>query len=196
MALDASELYVAGTGNIYTAPEDTPMPDAASLPPTTPWDEHGYTTEDGVTFTFGKTTDELKGWQSFDTLRLITTEAPKSVKFALMQSNVINLTLALGGGTVDSVTGIFTPADASVLDMRALYISANDGGEVWTLWAPRVLLSDNVELMWKKSDAASTELTFSIQATSDGSPPYLMKFPDEWTTGLGTQQDARSEAFA
>jgi hypothetical protein len=192
MALDASELYVAGTGNIYSAPENTPAPTTA---PTTPWIEHGYATEDGVTFTFGKTTDELKGWQSFDTLRLITTEAPKSVKFSLMQSNTENLTLALGGGTVDSATGTYTPPDPSVLDIRALYISAVDGGDTWTFWAPRVLLSDNVDVQWHKAGAAEMALTFSIQATTDGSAPFLFTFPTTWSDA-GTGGAARAKEAA
>ena len=144
--IDATELYVAGTGNIYTAAEGTVMPTDPLTPPVA-WTDHGFATEDGVEFTFGKTTDALKGWQSFDTLRLITTEAPKSVKFTMMQSSILNMLLALGGGAVDADSGVFTPADASILDMRAVFISANDGGDVWAFWAPRVLLSDAVTFL-------------------------------------------------
>jgi hypothetical protein len=193
--LDASELYVAGNGHIGTAPEDTPMPTADLVDP---WIDHGYATEDAVEFTFGKTTDTLKGWQSFDTLRMITTEAPKSVKFTLMQSNVENLLLALGGGTYDELTGEFTPADASQLDVRALFIVAHDGQEDWSFWAPRVLLSDNVVIPWKKTAAAEMPLTFSIQAASSG-PAFKFVFPTSWapgTTNGGGTQAARSNIEA
>lgn len=128
-------------------------------------------------FTFGKTTDALKGWQSFDTLRMLTTEAPKSVKFTLMQSNAENLLLALGGGAVNDTTGIYTPPDASVIDIRALYIEANDGGDVWAFYAPRVMLSDNVVIPWKKSGEAQLPLTFSIQAAT---PAFQFVFPTSW----------------
>lgn len=179
MALDATELYVAGTGAIYTAPESTAEPTGPGAP-VAPWLDHGYATEDGVEFTFGKSTDPIKGWQSFDTLRLITTEAPKSVKFTLMQSNVENLMLALGGGT--NTSGAYTPPDASVLDIRALYITAVDGGDVWTFWAPRVLLSDNVTLPWKKSGVAEMPLTFSLQAAEPH--PFTFHFPASWDNTL------------
>ena len=172
--LDASEIYVAGTGNICSAPEDTPMPADAAGAIDSPWTDHGYATEDGVEFTFGKSTDALKGWQSFDTLRLLTTEAPKSVKFTLMQANADNLLLALGGGTTDAGTGVYTPPDPSVLDIRALFIRANDGGEVWAFWAPRVLLSDNVVIPWKKSGEAQLPLTFAVQAAE---PAFQFIFP-------------------
>jgi len=187
---DATELYVAGTGNIYTAQADTALP-TTTVPAA--WTDHGFATEDGVEFTFGKTTDELKGWQSFDTLRLITTEAPKSVKFTLMQSSVANLLLALGGGTIDSTSGEFMPAGAETLDVRALYITAVDGGDEWAFWAPRVLLSDNVVIPWKKSGAAEMPLTFSIQAAPVA---YKFVFPDDWTTVAGNGAQADHEAAA
>jgi hypothetical protein len=191
MALDASQIYVAGTGSISTAPADTAMPTDVTIPPTTPWIEHGYASEDGVEFTFGKTTDELKGWQSFDTLRMLTTEAPKSFKFTLMQSNADNLILAMGGGEVAATTHIYTPPDPSVIDIRAMFITANDGGEVWAFWAPRVMLSDDVVMPWNKSGEAELPLTFSIQAAD---PAFQFVFPSQWaapveeTNGGGVQE--------
>ena len=180
--LDASEIFVAGTGNICSAAADTAMPTDVTSPIAAPWIDHGYATEDGVEFTFGKTTDELKGWQSFDTLRLLTTEAPKSLKFTLMQANVDNLLLAMGGGTTDSSTGVYTPPDPSVLDIRALYIRANDGGDVWAFWAARVLISDNVVIPWVKSGEAQLPLTFAIQAAE---PAFQFVFPPDWTDTNG-----------
>ena len=181
--LDASEIYVAGTGNIYSAVQDTAAPTDATTDPPAAWTDHGYATEDGVAFTFGKSTDTIKGWQSFDTLRTIITEAPKSLKFSLMQSNAENLMLALGGGAVDA-EGIYTPPPASELDMRALFITANDGGDVWGFYAPRCMLSDNVEIPWKKSGEAEMPLTFSIQAAEP--VPFKFYFPTSWSAGVGT----------
>ena len=193
MALEANEIYVAGTGLICSAPEDTAMPATPPdglVSPVTPWIDHGYATEDGVEFTFGKSTDELKGWQSFDTLRLLTTEAPKSVKFTLMQANADNLLLALGGGETDVDTGLYTPPDPSVLDIRALYIYAIDGGETWEFWCPRALLSDNVVIPWKKSGEAQLPLTFSVQAANP--TPFNFRFPivDDGAVATGADEGA------
>ena len=181
--LQANQLYVAGTGNIYTAPVGTAIPSTISTTPIAPWVDHGYATEDGVEFTFGKTTSDIKGWQSFDTLRTLTTEAPKSVKFTLMQSNASILMLALGGGTVDSTgppPSIFHPPPSSQINMTALLIIANDGGSLWGFWAPSCLLSDNVVIPWKKSGAAEVPLVFSIQAATPD--PFNFIFP----TAFGT----------
>jgi hypothetical protein len=180
--LQSNQLYVAGTGNIFTAPSDTVIP-ASLTTPATPWIDHGYATEDGVEFTFGKTTDMIKGWQSFDTLRTITTDAPKSLKFTLMQSNAATLILALGGGTVDPVgppPGLYHPPASSFLNQVALFVSANDGGNLWCFWAPRVLLSDNVVFPWKKTGVAEMPLVFAIQAATPD--PFQFVFPTSFGT--------------
>jgi hypothetical protein len=167
------------------------MPADLTTEPPAGYTDHGYATEDAVEFTFGKTTDELKGWQSFDTLRMITTEAPKSVKFTLMQSNADNLALALGGGTYDEATGLYTPPDPSSIDIRALFIVAHDGTDVWQFWAPRVMLSDAVTLPWKKSGVAEMPLTFAVQAAN---PAFQFVFPDSWAAPIDPGTTRQHEA--
>lgn len=177
---DPTQLFVAGTGHIWTAPKDTAMPTAA---PASPWVDNGLTTEDGVTLTFGRTTDTIKAWQMFDPARTIVTESLKTVKFTLMQITAANLILSLGGGSV--ATGppaIYTPPDPTVVQLNALYLTATDGGNQWAFYCPRGMISDNVELAWKKSGEAQLPLTFEVQATAAGTPPYQMVFPATFGT--------------
>jgi hypothetical protein len=177
---DPTQLFVAGTGHIWTSPKDTPMPSAA---PATPWIDNGLTTEDGVTLTFGKTIDNIKAWQMFDPARTIVTESLKTVKFALMQITAANIILAMGGGTVAATPpNIYTPPDPTVVTLNALYLTASDGANQWAFYAPRGMISDNIEFMWKKSAEAQLPLTFSIQATPAGTPPYQMVFPASFGT--------------
>jgi hypothetical protein len=179
---DPTQIFVAGTGNIYTAPQDTAMPvTPLVLPLAAPWVDHGFATEDGVEFTFGRTTSELKGWQSFDVLRLLTTDAPKSFKFTMMQSTAANIMLALGGGAVGT-GGVFTPPSPTALNMSAVFINADDGTNIWAFYCPRALISDNVVFPWKKSGEAQLPLVFSIQATPAGTPNYQFVFPATFGT--------------
>jgi hypothetical protein len=176
-----SQLYVPGQGNVYTAVKDTAPPADTTTPPTAGvWFDHGFTTEDGVTFGFARTVDNLKGWQSLDSLRTITTELLKTCKFTLMQSNEPNLKLALGGGTVAAATGIYTPPDPTVLDVRAIFIVANDGGNKWGWYAPRCILNANVDFQWHKLTATELPLEFSVEAAAPGTPPYQFYFPLTW----------------
>jgi len=179
---DPTQLFVAGTGHIWTAPKDTatPVPPTA---PATPWIDNGLTTEDGVTLTFGRTTDTVKAWQMFDPARTIVTEALKTVKFTLMQMTAANIMLAMGGGSVSvGPPAIYTPPDPTVVQLNALYLTCTDGGNQWTFYCPRGMISDNVEIMWKKSGEAQLPLTFEVQATAAGTPPYQMTFPTTFGT--------------
>jgi hypothetical protein len=176
MALDATELFIPGTGHVYSAAEGTAMPTDVTTPGTG-WSEHGYTTEDGVTLTFGISTDDIKGWQSFDPLRTIVTEKPKTVKFDLMQNNAMNLLIALGGGTFDSTSGLYTPAPPEYQDIRAILVVAIDGTETIAFYAPRMTLSENVEIPWHKSGAAELPLTFKVMAAD---PTYNLLVPQSW----------------
>jgi hypothetical protein len=176
-----SQLYVPGQGHLWSAtPKDTAPPADTMTPPGAPWFDHGFTTEDGCAFSFGRTTDQLKGWQSLDSLRTITTEMLKTVKFTLMQSNEPNLKLALGGGTVAATTGIYTPPDPTVIDVRSLWIVANDGGALWGFYCPRAIINANVDFSWKKTGASELPLEFSIEAAAPGAPPYQFYFPLSW----------------
>jgi hypothetical protein len=180
VGLDPTQIFVAGTGAVWTAPADTVLP--ATPPPIAPWINNGYTTEDGILFTFQRTVDQIKGWQSFDPLRMIVTEAPKLVKFSLMQATATNLILALGGGTVGT-GGVYTPPDPKSLMNTALYISGTDGLNTWAFWAGRAMVTDNVEIPWKKSGEAMIPLTFTVQAPPAGADAWNFVFP----TSFGTQ---------
>ena len=56
MAIDASEVRVAGYGHIYVAPEGTDLPTDVDTAMTADWVDLGYATTDGVTFTFSRET--------------------------------------------------------------------------------------------------------------------------------------------
>jgi hypothetical protein len=176
-----SQLYVPGQGHLWSAtPKDTPPPATTATAPAPPWFDHGFATEDGVTFSFGRTTDQLKGWQSLDSLRTITTEMLKTVKMTLMQSNEPNLQLALGGGTVVPATGIYTPPDPTIIDVRSLWFVANDGGALWGFYCPRAIINANVDFQWHKMGPAELPLEFSIEAAAPPNPPYQFYFPTSW----------------
>jgi hypothetical protein len=190
---DPTQIYVAGMGYVYSAPQDTPLPTLPLVvPAVAPWVDRGLTTEDGVEFTFGKTVDALKAWQVFDPVRLITTEAPKTVKFTLMQANAGNIILAMGGGSVGA-QGLYTPPNPASLTLTALLIVAQDGGSNWSFYCPRAMVNANVVIPWKKSGEAQIPLEFGVQAAAPGAQAYNFIFPTVFGTQLAS--DAQPEVI-
>lgn len=97
MGKDASKVRVALTGSVYVGDETSTLPASISDPVDATFDDLGYTTEDGVTFTFGKEVENIMGWQSSDPLRILVTEEPKNVAFTLRQIDKATFLQTFGG---------------------------------------------------------------------------------------------------
>lgn len=105
MAKNASQVRVALTGSIWfttnlsaTIPADLAAPPADFI-------DLGYTTDDGVTFTLSRETEDITGWQTADILRKLVTAEPKMAKFTLHQVNR-DTWLAAVGGTVTQTRAV------------------------------------------------------------------------------------------
>lgn len=177
MAQTADEIVVGSDGQIYVAPVGTTEPSDADDPLNAAFAVLGYTSEDGVTISDGKTVENIGAWQSFYTLRSIVTAREFNVSFVLRQWNRDQVSLAFGGGEFIE-TGAFTrynPPDPSELDLRALVVDWQDGDEDFRLVVPKCLAIETVETQISRTAAADLPITMRVLAPSAGSQPwYLM----------------------
>lgn len=166
MPPDSDNVVVAGTGDVYVAPEGTALPaDLAAL--IAPWANLGYIGEDGATFTMSRDQEDVNAWQSQDPVRVLVTNEPKTVEFELLEFGSPDaVQLALRGGTITVAAGVATlaPPVAGSQDVRAMVIEAEDDGATFRFCYSRVALSDDVELQLVKSDATRLPLTFGVQS--------------------------------
>jgi hypothetical protein len=170
MAIDATEVRVAGAGHVYAAPAGTEMPeDLAALP--AEWIDLGYCTEDGVGFAFNRETTDLNGWQG-SKLRVLTTAEPASTNFALMQTNADVLPVVFGGGTVVE-SGVdpdfiytFTPPEEGTNTERALVIEFNDGDINYRYCIARAQIEGEVAFTLTRTGAVTYPLTFGVLAAN------------------------------
>lgn len=174
MALDASEIVVAGTGAVYRAPVGTTPPSTIDTAPGVAWAELGYVTEDGAKVTLERSTEPIMAWQSYYPLRHITTEVPTSVEVALLQWNPDTVRTALGGGTFDEAgSGTrYTPPDEAFVDEFAFILEGQDGPYTYRFTFPRVMVSDTVELAFVRSEPVTLPLKLAVLAAPDGGPSW------------------------
>lgn len=166
--LEAQHVTVAGTGTVWVAPEDTPMPtDIAAL--ASPWEDVGYVSEDGVKFTLSRTQEDINAWQSVDPVRILVTAEPKVVAFELLEFDRETLILAFRGGSFAGTTAPFTytPPDAGASDVRAMCIDGIDGDNEFRFAFPRVELSGDLEFSLMRTDAVRFPLEFSVLAAAE-----------------------------
>lgn len=177
MAINGSEVRVAGAGHVYLAPAGTVAPTGlGTLDPK--WIDMGYVTEDGVQFSFGRETDDINAWQGTK-VRVVTTREPASVTFALMQTDANTLKAAFGGGEVTSTgTGSdtvykFTPPASGVNTEHALIVEFNDGTITYRYFVARVELEGNVDFTLQRSGAVTYPLTFGALDNGDN-PKFII----------------------
>jgi hypothetical protein len=103
MALDATQIRVAGTGAIWLAPVGTTLPTDSTTALNAAYHNLGYA-KTGFTVTPSLKTTPVMGWQSTNILRNINTELSRKYGFELQQSNIDTVALAWGG-TVAPVVG-------------------------------------------------------------------------------------------
>jgi len=166
MAIDGTEVRVAGAGHVYAAPAGTALPE--DLDPLDPeWVDLGYCTEDGVGFSFGRETTDLNAWQG-SKLRVLTTSEPATTTFSLMQTNGDILPVVFGGGEIVDNAGVYTftpPAEGDNAE-RALVIEFTDGDISYRYCIPRAQLEGSVDFTLVRTGALTYPLTFGILAAT------------------------------
>ena len=168
MALDATAVRVAGTGEVYVAPTATTAPtDAATALPAA-WIGLGYTSTDGVAFTMSRDTTDIDAWQA-SKLRTVSNAEPTTMEFALLESDVANFPVIFGGGAVTAGTGadefVFTPPDEGSNEVRSCVVEFSDGDLTYRYYFPRVQVEGDVSFSLTRSDAVAYSVTFGVLAS-------------------------------
>ncbi len=122
----------AGAGTLYIAPTGSIEPiDLATAWPAA-WVDLGYT-EEGSTFTFDQTFEDLTVEEELEPLDVLQTARMVTIAFALAQLTATNIQRALNGGTITTGTGIvtFEAPLTGVAGATMLGWQSNDADERW-----------------------------------------------------------------
>jgi hypothetical protein len=125
MALDATQIRVAGTGAIWKAPVGSVLPTDSTTALDAAYRNLGYA-KTGFTVTPSLKTTPVNAWQSTNILRNINTELTRKYGFELSQTNIDTLALAWGG-TVAPVVGVSIGTVTIAITTGVLTTSATHG---------------------------------------------------------------------
>lgn len=175
MGLEATEVRVAGAGHVYVAPAGTALPeDLEALP--VDYVDLGYVTTDGVTFTLQRETTAIDAWQG-SKIRVITTDDPVSVKFALQQSNADTFQVAFGGGEItfpSAGVAKFSPPAKGENTERVLVIDGIDGDISYRYVFARVQIEDSVEFVLSRTAATTYPIPFGVLDNGDEDKWFIL----------------------
>lgn len=172
MALVASEVRVAGTGEVFVAPADTAAPADSSATLAAPWVGLGYTTDSGVTISRTVEREGINAWQSVTPVRFVYTSTELTVAAEFIQSNNVLARLQFGIDEFEAGTGDELSGDIPVVpeqDIRALVVEWRDGDVSNRLWIPKVEVTETGDTALNRGAATGTSLTFTAVAPSSGS---------------------------
>ena len=180
MTKSVDEIVVGANGSILVAPEGTAVPAGIETALGEDWIDLGYVTEDGVSFSDGKSVASIRAWQSFYDLRRVIESREATAGFSLMQWNGSTVALAFGGGDVTEDASSqyrYTPPDPGEIDYRALAIEWEDGDRDYRLVLPRGMVSEGVETNIVRTEAGVLPISFAVLGEA-GSDPWVMQTND------------------
>lgn len=184
---DASEIVIAGSGQVNVASVGTALPDTptANLDPA--FVGLGLISEDGAKLSVTPEIEEFKAWQSRHPVRRELVGQEITAAFELMQWNEETLVTSFGGGEITAVSGGYRydfPDDSASLEEKAIVIDLVDGTSRHRLCFKRGTVDDGVETTFNRSTPAMLPVTFKIMAPEDGSKPgHFLSSSDAFAAG-------------
>lgn len=182
MALDSDEILVGANGSLAVAPVGSTMPTDATTDLDAAFIDLGYLTDDGAAWKDTKSVAGVPAWQSYYDVRKIVESRANMISGELLQWNKSTLALAFGGGTITepvSESGEFQydPPDPEDLDERAVCLTWADGTRNYRLIYWRAFLTSDIEVMFKRSEAA--KMPFEFEALPHSTNPIYRLLTDD-----------------
>lgn len=170
------QIRVFANGSVYVAPAGTAAPAdfEAALDPLLI--DLGYTSEDGVGMTKGRTIEPINVWQLLYPARRVITEEDLSINFALRQWSQDTVALAFDGGTFTAAgTGFkYEPPASPTLQEKLVVIEAVDGAYTYRWIFPKMIVQENGDTQLVRSSAADLPLTLGIIGVDGVAPWHLL----------------------
>lgn len=185
MAQDASELVIAGSGDIAFAPTGTTLPTTPTAALHANFHNAGYATEEGLTLNVEPEIEKHMAWQSKNAVRIELVAQELTVAFEFEQWNSDNAVFAFGGGAVESLGGGVSkytfPAADDALDERSLIADWRDGDKNYRLIVPNGYVTEGVEVNLTRGSLAVLGVTFEAVDAEGTGPAYILTDDPNWT---------------
>lgn len=138
MSLTTSEVRVGITGELYVAPSGTTLPTDTSTALNVAFKGLGYFSEDGVTESFDRDTEDINAWQNAQRVRTVITSAKATYSGTLIQTNKQNIETVFGTTVTQTAGhGTYTINPGATSGRKAWVLEVIDGANI-----KRIILSD------------------------------------------------------
>lgn len=162
-------------GGIYSAPLGTALPTDATTALNTAFKNLGYVSEDGVTNSDERSTDDIKAWGG-DTVNTVQTEKKDTFKYTLIEAlNIDVLKEVYGDSNVSGTlaTGITIKSNSKELEAHSIVIeTVLTDNALKRIVLPNAKVTEVGEITYGDSDNVGYETTVACYPDSDGNTHY------------------------
>lgn len=177
MALDATNVSVAGDGIVAVGPLTATAPTGLGVLPTG-FVDLGYISEDGVTESTEQSVEKIKAWQRNAVVRSTVTEGETTFSFTMIETKRETIELAFGA-TVDE-DGSYVKNPGKERPRKSFIIDVIDGDRVERQYIPDGQVTELGEITRANGEAVGYEVTISAFDNADIGGAVKV-----WDTSLG-----------
>lgn len=189
MPLVASEVDIAITGELFSAPRETPAPTNASDPLPSGWIGHGYISDDGVTESWDDSVDNVVAWQGAAVVRAARTESSATLSCRLIQNRGANLELFHPGSRMASNGEEWMlevkPANS---DPRAFALNVVDGDKLMRIYIGNGEVTERGDVQYQNGEPIGYEVTITCYPDDDGNLMVKYSTAAEWGLDIATTE--------
>lgn len=160
MALVSSNVRVAVTGAVYVAPTGTAAPTAADSTLNVAFKDLGYVSEDGVTETRDRSTDQIKAWQNADLVREVVTDSAYTLACTLIETkeDVVEL---FYGASVDGTDGSIDIVPSTTGGRKSFVVDVIDGTDLIRTYLPSAEITEVGDQVYASGEPIGYEITIT-----------------------------------
>lgn len=167
MALNSGNVRVAVTGAVYVGETDAAAPTGATTAVGVGFKDLGYLSEDGVTESRERSTNEIRAWQKASLVREVVTESSMAYSFTLIETNAETVGLYYGT-TVDAATGAVSIDPSQTGGRKSYVIDIEDGDSDVRIYLKDAEVSEVGEQVYQNGEAVGYEVTLRAYPDSNG----------------------------
>lgn len=183
MALVASEVDIAITGELFSAPHGTAAPENASDPLDPAFIGHGYVSADGVTESWDDSVDNIIAWQNATVVRAARTESVATLSCTLIQNRGSNLELYHPGSRMEpNGDEWMLPVKPANADPRSFCLNVIDGDKLMRIYIGNGEVTERGEITYQNGEPIGYEVTITTYPDDDGN--LMVKYATDAAWGL------------
>lgn len=176
MATNAANVEVAVSGEVLVGATSATAPTGTGSS-TTGFTGTGYVSEDGVTETRDRSSDDIKAWQNAATVRTVVTDATLTYSFTLIETTKTGTELYYGGSLTQTGTeGSIVIQPSATGGRKSFIIDVIDGADLIRTYIPQGEVTEVGDKVYASGEPIGYEVTVTAypDATLGGNAKVWM----------------------